>query len=95
MDKTNEQPDSGQISQLEENEKIKVTSYDSPKLKTEKKTANAPSDNETEYGIWKWLLPLILILLAAWFARINHNKKMEMKSAAKTKDSVAVKVFQR
>lgn len=60
-------------------EKVKVSSYDEPK-KVEVNRGGATHvnvDNENNGGgsIWKWLLPLLLLLLAGWFLWKQCNKK--------------------
>lgn len=62
-----------------EAEKVKVTSYDQPKVEVnrggETHTHATPTPNNSEGGsIWKWLLPLLLLALAAWFLWNNYNK---------------------
>lgn len=62
-----------------EAEKVTVTSYDQPKVEVnrggETHTHATPDHNNNEGGsIWKWLLPLILLGLAAWFLWNNYNK---------------------
>lgn len=65
-----------------EAETVKVTSYDQPKVEVNRggntNSHPAPSDNSNEGGsIWKWLLPLILLALAAWFLWKQYGKKPE------------------
>ncbi|WHF52349.1 OmpA family protein [Chryseobacterium gotjawalense] len=65
-----------------EAETVKVTSYDQPKVEVNRggntNSHPAPSDNNNEGGsIWKWLLPLILLALAAWFLWKQYGKKPE------------------
>ena len=64
-----------------EAEKIKVTSFDEPKV--EKVEVNRggnthmnPNENNNNEGgsIWKWLLPILLLGLAGWFLWNNYNK---------------------
>ena len=64
-----------------EAEKIKVTSFDEPRV--EKVEVNRggnthmnPNENNNNEGgsIWKWLLPILLLGLAGWFLWNNYNK---------------------
>ncbi len=64
-----------------EAEKIKVTSFDEPKV--EKVEVNRggnthmnPNENNNNEGgsIWKWLLAILLLGLAGWFLWNNYNK---------------------
>lgn len=62
-------------------ENVKVTSYDQPKVEVNRggntNSHPSPSDNNNEGGgsIWKWLLPLLLVALAAWFLWTQYGKK--------------------
>ncbi|QOW09663.1 DUF937 domain-containing protein [Kaistella flava (ex Peng et al. 2021)] len=62
-------------------ENVKVTSYDQPKVEVNRggntNSHPSPSDNNNDGGgsIWKWLLPLILVALAAWFLWTQYGKK--------------------
>ena len=57
---------------------VKVTTFDEPKIEVnrggETHVTSTPDNNEGG-SIWKWLLPLILLGLAAWFLWNNYNKK--------------------
>ena len=69
----------GNIFGGEETEKVTVSSYDQPKVEVNRGgNTNAhptPDHNNNEGGsIWKWLLPLLLLALAAWFLWNNYNK---------------------
>ena len=59
-------------------EKVKVTTFDEPKIEVnrggETHVTSTPDNNEGG-SIWKWLLPLLLLGLAAWFLWNNYNKK--------------------
>ncbi|MBH1960436.1 MAG: DUF937 domain-containing protein [Flavobacteriia bacterium] len=54
-----------------ETEKVKVTSYDEPKVEVNRggnTHVNVDRTDDKDAGsIWKWLLPLLLLALAAWF----------------------------
>ncbi|MGZ5262194.1 MAG: DUF937 domain-containing protein [Kaistella sp.] len=54
-----------------EMENVKVTSYDEPKVEVNRggnTHVNVESTDDKDAGsIWKWLLPLLLLALAAWF----------------------------
>lgn len=54
-----------------ETEKVKVTTYDEPKVEVNRggnTHVNVDRDDNKDAGsIWKWLLPLLLLALAAWF----------------------------
>ena len=54
-----------------ETEKVKVTSYDDPKVEVNRggnTHVNVDRTDDKDAGsIWKWLLPLLLLALAAWF----------------------------
>ncbi|MGZ5264406.1 MAG: DUF937 domain-containing protein, partial [Kaistella sp.] len=54
-----------------EMENVKVTSYDEPKIEVNRggnTHVNVESADDKDAGsIWKWLLPLLLLALAAWF----------------------------
>ncbi len=60
-------------------EKVKVTTYDEPKIEVnrggETHVTSTPENNNEGGSIWKWLLPLLLLGLAAWFLWNNYNKK--------------------
>jgi outer membrane protein OmpA-like peptidoglycan-associated protein len=62
-----------------EAEKVTVSSYDQPKVEVNRggntHSHAAPENNNNEGGsIWKWLLPLLLLAVAAWFLWNNFNK---------------------
>ena len=73
-------------------EKVKVTSYDEPKVEVNRggnTHVNVDRKDDNEAGsIWKWLLPLLLLALAAWFLWKQCNKPAEQTTA--TTDSTAV-----
>lgn len=78
-----------------EAEKVKVTSFDEPKIEVNRAgNTNThvnvdKADNTTEGGsIWKWLLPLLLLALAAWFLWKQCNKPAT--ETATTTDSTMV-----
>ena len=75
-----------------ETEKVKVTSYDQPKVEVNRggNTHVNVDKNEDNGGgsIWKWLLPLLLLALAAWFLWKQCNKPAEQTTV--TTDSTAV-----
>ncbi len=65
-----------------ETEKVKVTSYDEPKVEVNRGGAthvnvDRNDDNGGGGSIWKWLLPLLLLGLAAWFLWKQCNKPAE------------------
>ena len=76
-----------------ETEKVKVTSYDQPKVEVNRggNTHVNVDKNEDNGGgsIWKWLLPLLLLALAAWFLWKQCDKK-ETTTVTGTTDSSAV-----
>ena len=73
-------------------EKVKVTSYDEPKVEVNRggnTHVNVDNTENNEGGsIWKWLLPLLLLALAAWFLWKQCNKPAD--STTMTTDSTAV-----
>lgn len=73
-------------------EKVKVTSYDEPKLEVNRggnTHVNVDRKDDNEAGsIWKWLLPLLLLALAAWFLWKQCNKPAETTTGVT--DSTAV-----
>lgn len=73
-------------------EKVKVTSYDEPKVEVNRggnTHVNVDRKDDNEAGsIWKWLLPLLLLALAAVFLWKQCNKPAEQTTA--TTDSTAV-----
>lgn len=76
-------------------EKVKVTSYDEPKVEVNRggnTHVNVDNTNDENGGgsIWKWLLPLLLLALAAWFLWKQCNKPAD--TTASTTDSTAVMV---
>ena len=75
-----------------ETEKVKVTSYDQPKVEVNRggNTHVNVDKNEDNGGgsIWKWLLPLLLLALAAWFLWKQCNKPAETTTGVT--DSTAV-----
>lgn len=82
-----------------ETEKVKVTSYDQPKVEVNRggnTHVNVDrNDNNGGGSIWKWLLPLLLLALAAWFLWKQCNKPAETTtgitdSTAVVYDSTAV-----
>ncbi|MGA9212131.1 DUF937 domain-containing protein [Kaistella sp.] len=66
-----------------EAENVKVTSFDQPKVEVNRggntNSHSSPSDHNNNEGgsIWKWLLPLLLLALAAWFLWKQYSKKVE------------------
>ena len=73
-------------------EKVKVTSYDQPKVEVNRGGSTHVNvdrnDNNGGGSIWKWLLPLLLLALAAWFLWKQCNKPAD--SETTTTDSTAV-----
>lgn len=61
-----------------ETEKVTVTSYNQPKVEVNRggNTHMNPerTDDKDAGSIWKWLLPLLLLALAAWFLWKQCNK---------------------
>ena len=76
-----------------ETEKVKVTSYDHPKVEVNRggnTHVNVDRNDDNGGGsIWKWLLPLLLLALAAWFLWKQCDKK-ETTTVTGTTDSSAV-----
>lgn len=69
-----------------EMENVKVTSFDQPKVEVNRggnvHTTPTPENNNNEGGsIWKWLLPLLLLGLAAWFLWKQFDKPTEQQTA--------------
>ena len=69
-----------------EMENVKVTSFDQPKVEVNRggnvHTTPTPENNNNEGGsIWKWLLPLLLLGLAAWFLWKQFDKPAEQQTA--------------
>ena len=67
-------------------ENVKVTSFDQPKVEVNRggnvHTTPTPENNNNEGGsIWKWLLPLLLLGLAAWFLWKQFDKPAEQQTA--------------
>ncbi len=65
-----------------EMENVKVTAFDQPKVEVNRggnvHTTPTPENNNNEGGsIWKWLLPLLLLGLAAWFLWKQFDKPAE------------------
>lgn len=81
-------------------EKVKVSSYDQPKVEVNRGgnthvNVDRNDDNNGGGSIWKWLLPLLLLALAAWFLWKQCNKpKTDVTtvtdSTAVVQDSVTV-----
>lgn len=81
-------------------EKVKVTSYDEPKIEVNRggnTHVNVDKVDDADGGgsIWKWLLPLLLLALAAWFLWKQCNKPADTTttmtdSTAMMTDSAAV-----
>ena len=75
-------------------EKVKVTSFDEPKVEVNRGghthvNVDRNDDNGGGGSIWKWLLPLLLLLLAGWFLWKQCDKK-EATATSGTSDSTAV-----
>lgn len=72
--------------------KVKVTSYDEPKVEVnrggETHVTSTPNNNNEGGSILKWLLPLLLLALAAWFLWKQCNKPADQ--TVVTSDSTAV-----
>ena len=81
-------------------ENVKVTSFDEPKIEVNRggnmhETASNTDNNNEGGSIWKWLLPLLLLGLAAWFLWKQMHKPATdnttmTDSTAVMKDSTAV-----
>lgn len=74
-------------------DKVRVSSYDEPKVEVNRGGATHVNvdrnDNNGGGSIWKWLLPLLLLLLAGWFLWKQCNNK-ETTTVTDTTDSTAV-----
>ncbi|MGV8914438.1 MAG: DUF937 domain-containing protein [Kaistella sp.] len=82
-------------------ENVRVTSFDEPKVEVSRGgNTHVNVDNDADNGggsIWKWLLPLLLLALAAWFLWKQCDKPAEQTtmvtdSTAVVTDSAAVNV---
>lgn len=77
-----------------EPENITVTSHDEPKVEVTRAGDThvnvEPDNNEDGGSIWKWLLPLILLLVAGWFIWKQCEKK-NVDSTTTTTDSTMMK----
>lgn len=77
-----------------ESEKVRVTSYDEPKAEVNRGgsthvNVDRRDDNNGGGSIWKWLLPLLLLLLAGWFLWKQCDKK-ETTDTTVVEDSTVV-----
>ncbi|MBW8361041.1 MAG: DUF937 domain-containing protein [Kaistella sp.] len=75
-----------------EKEKVTVTSYDEPKVEVSRggnTHVNVDKPEENSGSIWKWLLPVLLLILAAWFLWKQCDKKNTQTTTSIT-DSTAV-----
>ena len=75
-------------------EKVKVSSYDEPKIEVNRGgnthvNVDKNDDNGGGGSIWKWLLPLLLLALAAWFLWKQCDKK-DGAATSGTTDTTAV-----
>lgn len=74
-------------------DKVRVSSYDEPKVEVNRGGATHVNvdrnDNNGGGSIWKWLLPLLLLLLAGYFLWKQCNNK-ETTTVTDTTDSTAV-----
>lgn len=74
-------------------DKVRVSSYDEPKVEVNRGGATHVNvdrnDNNDGGSIWKWLLPLLLLLLAGWFLWKQCGNK-ETTAVTDTTDSTAV-----
>lgn len=75
-------------------EKVSVSSFDAPKIDVNRGgnthvNVNKNDDNNEGGSIWKWLLPLLLLGLAAWFLWKQCDKKPATETTT-TADSTAV-----
>jgi outer membrane protein OmpA-like peptidoglycan-associated protein len=82
----------GKVLESMDTEKIKVTSFEDPKIEVnrggETHVTSVPENNDGG-SIWKWLLPLILLAVAAWFLWNNYNKETAQQNAM-ISDSAAI-----
>ncbi|SFI52847.1 OmpA family protein [Halpernia frigidisoli] len=76
-------------------ENIKVTSFDEPKVDVTRAGEThmnvEPENNNGGGSIWKWLLPLLLALIAAWFIWSRYNKSKDANTTASNTDSTMMK----
>lgn len=74
-------------------DKVRVSSYDEPKVEVNRGGATHVNvdrnDNNDGGSIWKWLLPLLLLLLAGWFLWKQCGNK-ETTAVTDTTDSTTV-----
>ena len=91
----------GAAEDLSATENVRVTSFDEPKVEVSRGgNTHVDVDNDADNGggsIWKWLLPLLLLALAAWFLWKQCDKPadqttMVTDSTAVVTDSAAVNV---
>lgn len=74
-----------------EKEKVTVTSYDEPKVEVSRggnTHVNVDKTEDNSGSIWKWLLPVLLLALAAWFLWKQCDKKNTQTTT--TTDSTAI-----
>ncbi|WP_277110992.1 OmpA family protein [Chryseobacterium taklimakanense] len=74
-------------------DKVRVSSYDEPKVEVNRGGATHVNvdrnDNHDGGSIWRWLLPLLLLLLAGWFLWKQCGNK-ETTAVTDTTDSTTV-----
>ena len=75
-------------------ENVKVSSFDEPKIEVNRGgnthvNVDNSDDNNGGGSIWKWLLPLLLLALAAWFLWKQCDKK-DATSGVAVNDSAVV-----